>query len=99
MIYRYPISILYEQYISIMSNKLISNLEKLHTTEAGMKRIKKNLQIKMDDIIGHCIEIIKNAGNIMRTGKNWYVYNNNTILTINACTYTIITAHIIESKK
>ena len=32
-------------------NMLLENIEKLHTTQMGIERIKKNLQIETDDVI------------------------------------------------
>ena len=33
-------------------NELLKNLEKLHTTELGVMRIKKNLSLDTDDVVG-----------------------------------------------
>ena len=76
-----------------MDNDLISNIDKLHSTELGIKRIKKNLDLDAADIIAWCKRKIENADSIIRKGKNWYVSADNTILTINAHSFTIITAH------
>lgn len=32
-------------------NDLITNIEKLHTTELGVQRIKKNLSLDTDDVV------------------------------------------------
>ena len=40
-------------------NELLSNLEKVHTTEMGEARIKKNLNIDCADIVAYCVEKIK----------------------------------------
>lgn len=77
-------------------NDLISNIEKLHTTELGILRIKKNLSIETDDVVGWCKQQILNSDSIERKGKNWYAYVGNAIITINAHSYTIITAHKIK---
>lgn len=79
-------------------NDLIANIEKLHTTELGAKRIKKNLNLNIDDAVGWCKETLKQAALFMRRGKNWYVYNNGVAITINAHSYTIITAHKINPR-
>lgn len=76
-----------------MSNDLLLNLEKIHSTTLGVKRIKRNLGIDADDIILWCKRKIENANNISRKGKNWYVYVDNVVITINAHSFTIITAH------
>jgi hypothetical protein len=56
-------------------------------------RIKKNLELETVDVVNWCKKKIKNADDIIRKGKNWYVHKENTIITINANSYTIITAH------
>ena len=76
-----------------MNNDLISNLDNIHTTKLGIERIRKNLKLKTGDVIKWCVKKIKQADRITRKGKNWYVYVDNSILTINAHSYTIITAH------
>ena len=74
-------------------NVLLCNLDKIHTTELGEKRIRKNLGLKTNELIHWCIRKIKQADKIVRKGKNWYVTIGNAILTINAHSYTVITAH------
>ena len=43
-----------------MENKrnLLSNIDRIHTTEMGMIRIKKNLKLETDDVVGYCKEKI-----------------------------------------
>jgi ribosomal protein S18 acetylase RimI-like enzyme len=77
---------------------LKKNIEKLHTTEAGMVRISRNLDLNRDGLINWCQEAVKNTDYIMRCGKNWYVYYQGIAITINAHSYTIITAHKINPK-
>lgn len=75
-------------------NSLISNIEKLHTTELGVQRICKNLSLDTDDVVAWCKENIQNPNaTIIRKGKNWYVNINGCVITVNAVSYTIITAH------
>ena len=68
-------------------------LERLHTTELGVVRIKRNLNLQTDDVVNWCKQKIKQADEIIRKGKNWYVYAKDTVITVNAHSYTIITAH------
>ena len=79
-----------------MENDLILNLHKLHTTVMGIDRIKKNLNIKsVDDVVKWCYDKIKSSDAVIeRKGKNWYVLIENYKITVNAHSYTIITAHI-----
>jgi hypothetical protein len=73
---------------------LIENLEKVHTTEMGAERIKKNIGLDTQSPVDWCKDKIKNsASRIKRKGKNWYVEIDNCIITVNAYSYTIITAH------
>lgn len=75
-------------------NSLIENIDKLHTTEMGIERIKRNLQIEVDDVVQWCkIQILNKDTVIERVGKNWYATINNCKITVNAKSYTIITAH------
>ncbi len=79
-------------------NDLIKNISKLHTTELGAIRIKRNLSLETDDVIKWCKEqIISMSAAIIRKGKNWYVENNRCEITINAYSYTVITAHKIKT--
>jgi len=75
------------------NNPLLSNLGKIHTTELGAVRIRENLGLQTSDPVSWCVRKIKRADSIVRKGKNWYVYVDNSVLTINAHSYTIITAH------
>ncbi len=60
----------------------------------GVDRIKRNLQITNDDVVKYCHEIIMSSdAHFKRKGKNWYIYYCNITITVNAHSYTIITAH------
>jgi hypothetical protein len=74
-------------------NELINNIEKLHTTEMGIERIKKNLELDTKDVVKWCKDKIVKSDNIYKKGKNWYVSGKGFIITINVHSYTIITAH------
>ena len=78
-----------------IKNELLTNLDKLRLTELGIDRIKRNLDLDLDtdDLVAWCKSEVKNASAIIKKGKNWYAYGCNAILTINAHSYTIITAH------
>ena len=74
-------------------NELINNINKLHTTNMGVSRIKRNLNIT-EDVVKYCKNIIlDNNSNIYKKGKNFYCENGNIKLTVNSYSYTIITAH------
>jgi len=74
-------------------NDLLSNIDKIHTTELGIVRIKRNLSIETHDVVKWCKLQIRQADGIVRRGKNWYASIDNAIITVNANSYTIITAH------
>jgi len=69
------------------------NLNRIHTTELGVVQIKKNLGLLDVDVVEWCKEKIKEASGVVRQGKNWYVHTANAVITINAYSFTIITAH------
>jgi len=79
--------------MSLAKNELMDNLDKIHTTELGVKRIKKNLNLDTNDVIVWCKDNIKNASDIFKKGKNWYVQAKDCTITINVHSFTIITAH------
>ena len=77
-----------------VSNELITNIDKVHTTNLGVERIKRNLSLDINDVVKWCKEkIISNNALITRKGKNWYVSIGGYIITVNAYSYTIITVH------
>jgi hypothetical protein len=76
-----------------MNNDLLTNLDKIHTTELGAKRIKEKSELDAANIIEWSKPKIKNADRIIRKGKNWYVHVDDFVLTINAHSFKIITAH------
>lgn len=75
---------------------LCANIAKLHTTPMGAERIRKNLCISESDILDYCIQLIEDDNSLVyRNGKNFYCVSSNVRITVNAGSYTIITAHII----
>ena len=80
-----------------MENELLENLDRLHTTELGVIRIKKNLSLNVENVIEWCKEKISlSNAKIIRKGKNWYITIDNCIITVNAYSYTVITAHKVK---
>ena len=77
-------------------NELLENVDRVHTTPMGVERIRRNLLLGDDvqDVVAWCkgqIELPEAA--ITRKGKNWYCLVGGCIITVNAYSYTIITAH------
>ena len=75
-------------------NELIENIDKLHATDMGIERIKRNLSLEEENVVNWCKDKILNKHAIIeRQGKHWYIYVENYTITVNANSYTIITAH------
>lgn len=81
-----------------MMNELLQNIDKIHTTKMGIERIKHNLNLQTLDVVLWCKEAIKKADLLIGQGKNWYVYVDGTVITVNDKSFTIITAHKIKGK-
>ena len=82
-----------------MKNELLENIEKLHTTTMGVNRIRRNLELgdNVKDVVAFCRQkILAPTANISRQGKNWYVKIDGCIITVNAYSFTIITAHTMR---
>ncbi len=75
--------------------ELLSNIDKIHTTELGIKRIKNNLKIDTNVIDYIKRKIQDKECVINQKGKNYYCIVDNIIITINSYNYCIITAHIV----
>ena len=79
---------------------LIANAHKIHTTELGVQRISKNLRMEFGGenprakAVEFCVKkiLLPNCG-ISRRGKNWYCRADGIEITVNAYSFTIITAH------
>ena len=84
-----------------MSKKtLLANIDKIHTTEMGNERIKKNLKLNTNDTVEYCKNKVLNKNcNIYRQGKNWYCEIDDIRITINSYSYTIITAHYFHTEE
>lgn len=67
-------------------------LDKLHTTKLGEEHIGKNLNLSEN---AEPVEYLKEraGGEISRVGKNFYFSAENVLITINAGSSTLITAH------
>lgn len=77
---------------------LLENIDRLHTTVLGAERIRKNLRIQTEDVVSWCRERILQEGAVIeQAGKNWYILADCVRITVNAYSYTIITAHSREA--
>ncbi|WP_347707783.1 DUF3781 domain-containing protein [Eubacterium sp. 1001713B170207_170306_E7] len=78
-------------------NDLITNIDRLHTTELGAARIRRNLSIETGDVVAWCrAAILDPDAEMAHRGKNWYVRTSGCEITVNARSYTLITAHPIK---
>jgi ribosomal protein S18 acetylase RimI-like enzyme len=64
----------------------------------GEGRIRRNLGLSVGDVVLWCQEQIKTADGIVRRGKNFYAYKDGVCITINAHSFTVITAHTVKAK-
>ncbi len=79
------------------TDSLLDHIDKIHTTELGTGRIKKNLNLETDDVVQYCKNIISNPDcRIYKKGKNWYCEAGHVKIVVNSYSYTIITAHRIK---
>ena len=79
-------------------NDLIKNIDRLHTTELGIKRIRKNLLLVSDDVTEWCKRTIMSEDAVVeRKGKNFYITSGIFRFTVNAGSFTIITVYMIRS--
>jgi len=75
---------------------LLDHIERIHTTEMGIERIKRNIRIATPDVVEYCKNmILKEKCHIYKKGKNYYCEIDHIKITINSHSYTIITAHMI----
>ncbi len=69
----------------------------LHTMPLCEVRIKKNLGLECVNVIEFCKSLIQNEKcNVYKQGKNYYFELDNIKLTVNAKSFTVITAHKIR---
>ena len=53
---------------------LLNNIDKVHTTEMGIDRIKKNLKLDTDDVVEYCKnKVLDKNCNIYKQGKNRWI--------------------------
>lgn len=84
----------------MQNNELLNHLDKLHTTELGVVRIKRNLDLDTDYVVDWCRNRLSSVeASILRKGKNWYIAVDGCIITVNAYSYTIITAHKVQEQQ
>ncbi|MBR0420867.1 MAG: DUF3781 domain-containing protein [Erysipelotrichaceae bacterium] len=79
------------------NNDLLDNIDKLHTTELGEDRIRKNLKVNNNDVIAFLKEkILDKDCLIYKKGKNYYCEIGKIRITVNSYNFCIITAHLMN---
>ena len=73
--------------------ELLKNVNKIHTTEMGVGRIQKNLEISEEPVSYSISKLKKESSKVYKQGKNYYVEVDDGRITINSSSFTIITAH------
>lgn len=75
-------------------NDLLENISRIHTTEMGKDRIRRNLNLDNDtDVVKYCVDVITRDNCVFtKQGKNWYAESDGEIITVNSYSFTIITA-------
>ena len=70
------------------------DIDRLHTTELGVVRIAGNIGIPVAEALNWCKSRISDpCTKKYRKGKNWYYETEDAVITVNASSLTIITAH------
>ena len=74
---------------------LLDNIDRIYTTPLGAERIARNLALPAGiDSVAYCIQKIQSPScRITRNGKNFYCDVDGITITVNAHSFTIITAH------
>lgn len=72
-----------------------ANIDRIDTTPLGAERIARNLALPAGiDSVAYCIQKIQSPScRITRNGKNFYCDVDGITITVNAHSFTIITAH------
>ena len=65
----------------------------INNIQTSFSRIKRNLGLT-DDVVEWCRKKIMNKSAVIKhQGKNWHIKTDDCIITVNASSYTVITAH------
>ena len=77
-----------------MDKEILKIADRLHTTEMGAKRIGRNLSVDCNDVVAYCRTLVVSPDAVCeRKGKNLYVTADGVVVTVNAGSFTVITAH------
>ena len=77
-----------------MDIALTEDIGRLHTTEMGAERVRRNIGLTGEDPVEWCrARILDEGATAERRGKNWYVRVGGCVIVVNAGSLTVITAH------
>lgn len=80
------------------SDGLVQALKKLHITELGAARIRRNLMLETDDVAQWCADRLRSEpAAVVRRGKNLYVTAGGFEFTLNQKSGTVITVHRLKA--
>ena len=86
-------------WINAPKQMLLRHIDEIHTTELGEQRIKRNIGLYATEIIPEIEDALTFHSKftvVRRRGKNFYVRYRDIQYTINASSYTVITAKVIK---
>ena len=64
--------------------ELLDNIDKVHTTDMGVDRIKRNIEVDVEDIVEYCVEKINQEKSI-NSVDSVTIYPYSDFLTLNDC--------------
>ena len=75
---------------------MLMRIDELDTTPMGAERIKRNLRLDGEPVQWCKAAMLSPEAVIERKGKNYYITSKGAVITVNAHSFTIITAHRIK---
>ena len=86
-------------WINAPKEVLKNHIPLIHNTELGEERINKNTGLYPDEILSEIKDALivnTNLSEVKRIGKNYYLKYRDVEFTINASSYTVITAKVVK---
>ena len=76
-----------------------NSVQSLHAAGLGALRIKRNLNLETDDVVAGPRAVVAATlpDSVIQRGKNYYIYGSDFVLTTNAHSNTVITAHKLKN--
>lgn len=86
-------------WIDAPKELLLKHIDEIHNTELGVQRINRNIGLYETEIVSEiedALTIHSYDTTVRRVGKNYYVKYREVEYTINASSYTVITAKLVK---